>query len=145
MVSPSSSLGLPNDLAVHFLDLFSDQSQNSLARPRKGVVLTRSRTSVLARRAFEPTMPFHSLQQGIKSPRADLVAMTTQFAHHPLPVDRTLGCVMQNVDFPEAKKDLTSYSIDSYSHTTVIVDGYRSKVNPVFGPHISSSTAVRPA
>ena len=73
----------------------------------------------------KPTMAFHPLQQGIESTRADVVTMTTQLTHHPLPVDRALGGMMQNVDLPEAKKDLARNGVDFWLHTTTIVDAHR--------------------
>jgi len=76
-------------------------------------------------------MPFHPLQEGIKGAWTYLVAMPMQFADNPLPVDGTLGGMMQNVDFPKAKKDFPSYGIHLRVHIMPIVDGYRSKVNPV--------------
>jgi hypothetical protein len=110
-----SSSGHPFDFsnyfAVHFIDLFSDQPQNPPALPAQEVVLARSRARVLVTLASEPTVPFHPMQERVESPRADLVAMTTQFAHHPLPVDWALGCMVENMNLPKAKKDLPSYSI----------------------------------
>jgi hypothetical protein len=53
-------------------------------------------------------MPFHPLQERIKGAWTDLVAMPTQFADNPLPVDGTLAGMMQNMDFPKAKKDFPS-------------------------------------
>jgi hypothetical protein len=66
--------------------------------------------------------------------------MMTQFAHHPLAVYGALGGMVENMNFPKAKKDLPSYGIHLCAHITLIVDGYRSIVNPFF--RITSSIAI---
>jgi hypothetical protein len=73
-------------------------------------------------------MPFHSLQERIEGPRADLVAMVTQFAHHPLPVNGTLGGMVKYMDLPKAEEDLASHGVHFCGHITNIVDDYRSQV-----------------
>jgi hypothetical protein len=117
---------------VHFIDLFSNQPESLPAFSGQEVVLARSRPCTMATRASQPSPPFHSLQKWIERAGTDLVAMTTQFADDPLPVDRTLGRVVENMHFPKAEQDLTSEKIQFFAHITVIVNGKRNKIKKVF-------------
>jgi hypothetical protein len=101
--SSAAPPGVPDNFAVHFSDLSSDSPQDPPALFGQKVVLARARASILARCALEPSMTFHSLQKRIERARTDLVAMATQFADDPLPIDRAIPSMVENVDFPKAE------------------------------------------
>lgn len=53
-------------------------------------------------------MAFHSTQQRIQRPRADVIAVPPELSNHPLTIHGTFRCMVQDVDFPEAQQNFSN-------------------------------------
>src|SRR5688572_12854109 len=99
--------GFLDDFVMQFDHRFAEHLQHG--RPAGGQVVISPPPCPFSDSGFgsEPPVAFQALQEWIERAGADVVAVPAQLGEDPLPDDRMLGGVMENVDLPEAQQDLT--------------------------------------
>src|ERR1035437_10124946 len=103
-----SLFNVAHHFLVEFADLFSNQFEHLLSLGSEPVILARPFAGAWVGAAFEPAQPFHPRQQRIQGARADVVTVVAQLGEHPMPVQRFLAGVVQDVRLPETQQDFAA-------------------------------------
>jgi hypothetical protein len=114
-------MSLCDDLAMQLSDHIGNNGEHRAPLARQMIVASRSRTPAMLHVTCKPSIPFHSLEQRIQRARAEIVAVSPQLREHPLTNHRLLGCVVKNVDLPEAEQDFPRNQLAvGYWHATTL-------------------------
>jgi hypothetical protein len=73
----------------------------------EGVLTSCAKAAIGVTPASQPPSRLHPTQHRIERPGTHAIAMFAKLLEHPLPHDVALGGVVQDMDLPEAQKDLT--------------------------------------
>ena len=94
-----------DDFVVKFDDGFAEHFENG--RPALGQMIVAAGALGFANGSFrtEPAIALEALEQWIQSARANVVAMLSQLAEHPLADDRMFSGMVKDVHFPESQQD----------------------------------------
>src|SRR3954454_20644765 len=97
------------DFTIQFIQRLADLLKH-LMPARRETVDTRRLGPLRLRRA-EPAAVRHAGQYRIQRPRTEAIAVVVQFFEHPLTVDPLFGGMVEDVNLPEAEKELTDDGI----------------------------------
>ena len=92
---------------MKLLDLLAQQSEHIFPLLGQRVLLARSGTGIGIDLELQPAPFLHARQKRIQRSRADLVAVATQLADHPLAEDGAGLGVVQDVYLPKGEQELS--------------------------------------
>ena len=98
---------LLRNFVVQLTDHAKDGVEHMPAPAREMVVPACSRTATGLHFTPEPAVAFHSLEERVQRPWADVIPVPPELAEHPLPDHGLFGGVVENVHFPEAKENFS--------------------------------------
>ncbi len=128
--------GLFHDFVVQFHDRLAQHLEDGGAAPGQVIVPASAYSLANCGLRAQPPVPFKTLEQRVQGSGTDVVPVVAQFREHPLPDDRALSGVVEDVDFPEAQQNLARQELRiQRCHRNAIVYYGNRKRKPEFASH----------
>lgn len=99
--------GLFHDFVMQFDHCFPKDIQDGRAPGSQVIVTSSSLTLTNSRFGSQPAVSLEAFQKWVERAGTDVVAVPAEFGKHPLPDERMLSGVMQDMHLPEAQQDLS--------------------------------------
>jgi hypothetical protein len=100
-----------DDLTVQLFHLGTKKAEDLRSILREPVLLSGVARRVAGWAAFQPAISFHAFEQRIERPRTNAVTMAAKLFGNPLTIDGTFRGMVEDVDLPEAEKNLPRHQI----------------------------------